>query len=391
MMRYIKKLAGFICFTSSIIVLASCGKMIQYPMRSQAGVQALVNSLMTQVKDDSDMPENKDRKPVIVIDPFYDADSGEVLEVSEIIERIIIEKSGQRFQEFTFEKMTSESIDIADYLINGVIHPEIFEGSGDQTYERRYYHIFAGVINLKTGSVVANSDIWLSDLDLTYKPTPAHRDSPMYIKEKDLENADKDAFKVKAMLTDGDAAYGKGIYKKAVEFYDSVKKYIETRQAEPEEKMKTYARLYMVRKKLGFQDQAEEAFAKLIAISVEEKKMLAFKFLFNVSSVEFWDDPGLKKEYDIWLRQIGRYFSNTSHCLQITGHSSRSGTPKINEALSLSRAKKIQDKLHPYFPQVYERTKAVGMGFRENIIGTGTDDDTDRLDRRVELVVTDCD
>src|SRR5205823_3919697 len=36
------------------------------------------------------------------------------------------------------------------------------------------------------------------------------------------------------------------------------------------------------------------------------------------------------------------------------------------------------------------RTKASGMGFRENLVGTGTDDARDALDRRVEFKIAEC-
>jgi outer membrane protein OmpA-like peptidoglycan-associated protein len=36
------------------------------------------------------------------------------------------------------------------------------------------------------------------------------------------------------------------------------------------------------------------------------------------------------------------------------------------------------------------RIRASGMGFRENIVGTGTDDVRDSLDRRVEFRIDDC-
>jgi len=41
-------------------------------------------------------------------------------------------------------------------------------------------------------------------------------------------------------------------------------------------------------------------------------------------------------------------------------------------------------------PEITGRIQAVGMGFRENVIGTGTDDLRDALDRRVEFKVRPC-
>ena len=40
--------------------------------------------------------------------------------------------------------------------------------------------------------------------------------------------------------------------------------------------------------------------------------------------------------------------------------------------------------------QLATRTRASGMGWRENIVGTGTDDVSDALDRRVEFKIVDC-
>ncbi|MGH8604505.1 MAG: hypothetical protein ACREXR_17505, partial [Gammaproteobacteria bacterium] len=40
--------------------------------------------------------------------------------------------------------------------------------------------------------------------------------------------------------------------------------------------------------------------------------------------------------------------------------------------------------------KILERSKASGKGFRENVVGSGTDDARDALDRRVEFSLTDC-
>jgi outer membrane protein OmpA-like peptidoglycan-associated protein len=36
------------------------------------------------------------------------------------------------------------------------------------------------------------------------------------------------------------------------------------------------------------------------------------------------------------------------------------------------------------------RTETIGMGFRQNLVGSGTDDAGDALDRRVEFKVVQC-
>jgi hypothetical protein len=41
-------------------------------------------------------------------------------------------------------------------------------------------------------------------------------------------------------------------------------------------------------------------------------------------------------------------------------------------------------------PVIAQNTTAVGRGFEQNIVGSGTDDLRDSIDRRVEFKVMDC-
>ena len=56
----------------------------------------------------------------------------------------------------------------------------------------------------------------------------------------------------------------------------------------------------------------------------------------------------------------------------------------------MERATTIRNKLKQSFPDVMKRTRVIGKGFSQNIVGTGSDDEHDALDRRVELVIVDC-
>jgi outer membrane protein OmpA-like peptidoglycan-associated protein len=69
----------------------------------------------------------------------------------------------------------------------------------------------------------------------------------------------------------------------------------------------------------------------------------------------------------------------------VTGHTSPSGTAALNDRLSLLRAEYIQSRLETDQAVLEKRTMAAGVGSRENLIGTGRDDASDMLDRRVEL------
>ena len=67
----------------------------------------------------------------------------------------------------------------------------------------------------------------------------------------------------------------------------------------------------------------------------------------------------------------------------------RDGRPLLLD-FGAQRAAYIRQRLVAEAPELGPRLHATGMGFRENIIGTGSDDARDALDRRVEFKVTEC-
>lgn len=72
------------------------------------------------------------------------------------------------------------------------------------------------------------------------------------------------------------------------------------------------------------------------------------------------------------------------------GHTSRTGSEQTDNALSLQRAEHLRQRLATEAPQLGPRLKVAGMGFRQNVIGSGTDNAFDALDRRVELKIVAC-
>ena len=93
------------------------------------------------------------------------------------------------------------------------------------------------------------------------------------------------------------------------------------------------------------------------------------------------------------LRDAGRGMRGAvtaGSCMMIVGHTSKSGPAAVNDALSLKRAATIKQKLAVEQPVLGAKTTAEGMGFRQNIVGSGTDNSFDVLDRRVEFKIVPC-
>lgn len=396
-MPLVKQFARLICVILFLALLSSCAMFQNLfnprPMTFKAAIQSVAHKLMTQVKSDRGALFSQDT--TIVIDPFVNADNGEVIRASKEIEKIIIQEGRENFKGLHFVRLTSENLREADYAMNGAIRHISNKLGG---LSGGYYQVSASVVNLETGKIIGRSDVQMTE-DLDYTSTLFYRDSPMYIKDPPLEGsvqtatspvgslADKayyDSLETLAMLTEAETAYGKSDYEPALAL---LKKVAERPDGQL---MKTYAGLYNTYRRLNQMKLAEAAFTKLLSISVEKNKVLTLKFLFDVNSVEFWKDPELKKQYAMWLRQLGKYFNRSSYCLRIVGHCSRTGAERYNDKLSMERAYRIQELLQPDFPEIMQRSSAIGKGFRENIVGTGTDDGRDAIDRRVEFVLMDC-
>ena len=111
------------------------------------------------------------------------------------------------------------------------------------------------------------------------------------------------------------------------------------------------------------------------------------RFLFKPGSTQFVDDPQISAPYPMWLSQIATRAVQRNTCLQLVGHTSKTGPAQVNERLSVLRAQFIKDLLQNSSPRLADMFKATGV---ETLIGTGRDDASDAIDRRVDFNVSDC-
>jgi hypothetical protein len=155
------------------------------------------------------------------------------------------------------------------------------------------------------------------------------------------------------------------------------------------DQLRTLNGIYLAQTKLGRTAEAELAFGNIVAYGFRNNQ-LDVKFLFNPGSTAFWSDARISGAYGMWLRQIAKESNHTKVCMQIIGHTSRTGSEPVNDALSLQRANAILQRLAADAPVLGTRAKTSGKGFRENLIGSGTDNAVDALDRRVEFKIEPC-
>ena len=205
-------------------------------------------------------------------------------------------------------------------------------------------------------------------------PTAFYRDSPSLTKDRVVEGQIRTAqtptggqadefylsrLPINALISEASKLYEAGNYAEALRYYESA-------AARPEgQQLRVLNGLYLVNTQLGRTDEAEKAFAKIVALGLATNS-LSVKFLFRPGSLDFLADPKVSGPYTMWLRLIAREVASSKACLTIVGHTSRTGAEKYNDRLSLQRAVAIQRRIEALSPETAGRLQSVGMGFREN-------------------------
>lgn len=339
------------------------------------------------------MVESKIAKKSVVVDPMIDATSGQQTQTTQLLERRIAERLAARKEgSFDLLPFKTENLAKVQYLLTGTL-TRLIGVPGRQSLQ-----INLALVEIKTGHVVAQASALARDDGLNHAPLPIYQDSPVLVKDKVV-----DGYISTALTAPGGAANGlymervavasvineAGTLYNAERYPESLAKYQEARSQAGGEQLRTLNGIYLNNVRLGRSAEAEAAFGQIVAYGLRANK-LDVKFLFNPGSTEFWADPKVSGVYPMWLRQIAKESAGARVCMAIVGHTSHTGSEQTNDALSLQRATFIQQRLTAEAATLGQRIKARGMGWRENLVGSGTDNAVDALDRRVEFRVEPC-
>ncbi len=271
-------------------------------------------------------------------------------------------------------------------------------GRTQTTGPREAYRFCLVLADLKTGKIVSKgvARAQLSGVDGT--PTTVFRQSPVWTTDPATQayistcQASKvgdavskdflDGLTTASLISQGDEAFNAGSYQTALDLYSTAKR------SPAGDQLKAYNGIYLSYLRLNQEAQAADAFGDAVGYGLRRNR-LAVKFLFQPGSTQFYRDSTMTGQYPIWLQQIARQTSQltakANDCIEVSGHTSRTGSPQINERLSLQRAEYVKNRLEADAPQLANRLVAVGSGSSQMMVGTGKDDLSDALDRRVEF------
>ena len=377
------------CLLALTLLVAGCPKstpQVAAPAPGEgdlaAAAQAIANDLARQVGTGS-------ASRTLVIDPMLDRQTGQQTAASARVEEAIRPALAGAIRGVT----------VLPFNADGAAKSRLVAtGSVTRSQGPDQYLVSVALTDRESGLVVAQAVARFRQPGLDSRATAFYRDSPSLVRDRSVDGYLKtsettagkpaDALYVEqiptsALLADALAAYNGGQFDRALAAYTAAG------ARQDGQRLSTFNGIYLTNIRLGRLADAEAAFYKIAVLGLATNN-LAVKLLFRPGSTEFWADPSVSGLYPMWLRQIGRAVQSSGTCLNIVGHTSRSGSDSVNDRLALSRATAVRDLLSREVAGLERLARVTGVGSRQNLIGTGADDASDALDRRVAFEVVPC-
>lgn len=371
----------------------------------EQGIQFAVEDLIVQaIKTPNFQPQPKTGlsqvlsgntpvpKDTLVIDNTVDGVSGQTTVTTKYIDSRLLPLIKERLTSHLVSPVNAESIAVASYVVTSTIAQAL---KGD---DRSGFKINMSLTDMRSGFILAQSVARVKSAGVDETPTKFFRDSPSLSKDRAVEGQIKTAqtqvgaeadglylskLPLSALISQGDTHYDEGRCAEALKFFESAALRPDGMQ------LHVLNGIYLCHNQLGHQEAAETYFGKIVAYGLATNN-LSVKFLFSPGSTEFVSDPKINSAYTMWLKQIAKETAASKMCLLVIGHTSKTGTDQYNDRLSLQRGIAIQRSLESYAPALVGKLQPLGKGFRENMVGSGSDDLRDALDRRVEFKARAC-
>ena len=327
----------------------------------------------------------------IVIDPLVDGVTGAQSRATDNIQSQIVSLVHDRYPQFVVKDFSPASLGAQPYVLIGTFTPVNNENKTAGT--REAFRFCLVMADLKSGKIVAKgvARAQLNDVDAT--PLAAFADSPVWSEDAAVQGyistcqASKvgdpinktylDGIITAATVGEAIAAYDAGRYADALQLYN------DAAQTPAGDQLRVYNGLYLSSLKLRQRDVSQK-FDRLLDYGYR-KNRLTLKILFSPGTASFDYRERFSSQYPSWLKQIARKQSQADSCLEIIGHTSATGSPILNDRLSELRAQRVKTVLDADAPQIRGKTFSRGVGSSELMVGTGRDDESDALDRRVEF------
>ena len=371
------------------------------PPRDALPLNDAVASLATSLLDRARLdPPGPSGRYTLVVDPLIDRASGVQTGTTRAMEARIGALVGARYPRYDLKRFSTATLDEKPLILLGAITPVPAAGVIPAMAQGRpeVYRIWAVIADLRTNTVVSHETAWVRAADVDPTPAGFSRESPTWAPEPvvaaylrtcaldpgaPVDPAYVAALRAQALVADATREYEGGRFREALASFEQAD------QLPAGAGLSALNGVYLSSRALGRAARAEDAFGRLVAHGLDGGR-LAVKFVFRPGSTAWWPDRAVSGDYPMWLRQIARQAAARDGCIEVSGHTSPTGAAALNQRLSLARARRVRGELVADAARLGPRTRAAGVGSARPIVGSGADDATDVLDRRVELQPLPC-
>jgi outer membrane protein OmpA-like peptidoglycan-associated protein len=362
------------------------------PVAFEAALLKAANDLFSKAK-----LEGAPDKVTLVIDPLIDGVTGAQSVATQLEQKRVVDLVKSSYPRFQVARFSADSIAKSPVVLIGTF--TAINNAGTPGGDRDAYRICLALADLKSKTIISKGVARALPAGIDPTPIAFFTDSPVFAKDAstdayikscqgskvgdNIDQAYADRILVASLVNDGIEAYDDGRYRDALDVYQAALK------TPGGEQLRVLNGIYLANTKLRRTKPAMEAFGKVVDYGLKSDK-LAVKFLFKPGSTQFYNDRNKSAPYDAWLDKIAERTAAQKGCLEVVGHTSATGLPALNDRLSALRADYIMGRLEDEERSLRGRLVASGRGSREMIVGTGRDDASDALDRRVEFKVVKC-
>ncbi len=331
-------------------------------------------------------------KAILTVDPLIDGATGAQSVATRSMGRRIVDLVKSNYPKFQVEKFSTATIAKSPIVLIGTF--TLINNAGQAGGPRDAFRICLALADLKSSKIVSKGVARAKPEGVDTSPTSYFSDSPVLAKDPATEAYIKscqgtrpgdpidqvytDRILAAAFINDAIDAYDARKYREALELYQNA---VRTPGGD---QLRARNGIYLTNWKLNRRQAAAEAFASALDYGFSSDR-LAVKFLFRPGSTQLTDRAGAP--YSMWIQQIARRGAKAGACMELVGHTSPTGPEPLNRRLSVLRAEAVKDRLESVDPALSKRMIANGVGSSENLIGSGKDDPSDALDRRVEFKV----
>lgn len=386
--------AWFFCLISCVfaLFLTGCAPAVVKPVVEGPAFHADIGTALKYISRRIAAQvsiQDLEKAKTIPVDLFFNEYSAEGAATAKGLQPQLVAVMAEAMPNAGFAALTTRNIQTAQLvLLAGYTNVKQEEAGRAGNWVR----LKVVLADVKTGAHVADVMTYLDAAQFNSAPSRFSKEAPMYL----TDAAHKDRA---AVLSGEKRAIGVGMRLRAelgeaIDVYESgqyadsevrFRKIIETAPSNTGALSGLYQALWRQDKKA----EAEKIFGRL-ALAGIDAGILSVKILFKLSSTDFIEETDLSQQYLVWLRAISQQVAEKKVCLDVTGHASASGSVDFNDKLSLSRASRIVTRMQQLTPATASLLKAYGKGSSEAVVGTGANDVTDAIDRRVAFAVRSC-